>query len=66
MLKWINMGMIAAGWFMRACRDGRITAGELVELGAELIGVGGLDLEIDVADFNDPNVTLPVRPPRDA
>lgn len=59
------MGMIAAGWFMRACRDGRITAAELVELGAELIGVGGLDVNIDVTDFNDPNVTLPAQPSRD-
>jgi len=62
-MKYFQIAMVVMAWFTRAAFDGRITTRECTALVTELIAVSGLEIDVDVSDFNDPNDTA-LSPPR--
>lgn len=61
-MKYFQIAMVVMAWFTRAAYDGRITTRECIALVTELVAVAGLDIDVDVSEFNDPSMTLAAPP----
>ena len=60
--KFMAVAPVVLGWLMRAAADGRITAAECIALVQAIIAATGLDLEIELDDFNRPEARLDAVP----